>query len=101
VSVWIVERGEVINDNLAACISRGVPLLFSSVKCQIEIVDAAIKNRKSVLFFSFSHDQNQVVGHKDMINLNHLADQKSLKVRVSIEEHMFHSAFVHYFANNF
>jgi hypothetical protein len=56
ISVWIVERGESLDGE--SNLTRGIPLQFSSVKCQIEVVDAAIKNKKSVFFFSFSHDQN-------------------------------------------
>lgn len=101
VGVWIIERGETLAEDDSTNFERGVPVCFSSVKCQIEIVDAAIKNRKSVFFFSFSHDQNQVIGHQDIANLDHLADSKQLKIRVSIEEYIFHSALVHYFSNNF
>jgi len=56
ISVWIVERGETIDEE--SNLARGIPLQFSSVKCQIEVIDAAIKNKKSVFFFSYSHDQN-------------------------------------------
>jgi len=57
VSLFIVERGEVLPDEENTLnLQRGVPISFSSVKCQIEIVDPAIGGRKSVFFFSFAHD---------------------------------------------
>lgn len=36
-----------------------------------------------------------------MANLDQLGDSSKLKIRVSIEEYMFHSAMIHNFANNF
>ena len=56
ISVWILERGETITENSSSMLNKGIPIEFSSVRCQIEIVDPAIQNRKSVFFFSFSHD---------------------------------------------
>ena len=70
ISVWIVERGEPLKEENTSRMERGIPIEFSSVRCQIEIVDPGVKNRKSVFFFSYSHDLNQVIGHKEIANLD-------------------------------
>lgn len=97
VSVFLVERGDFSSQGE----SRNVPIEFSSVKVQFEITDAAYAGRKSVLFFSFGHDQNQVIGHRDIANLDNLVDPSRLTIRVAIEEYLFHSAIMHYLADNF
>ena len=60
ISIWLVERGEPESDDASASpmLRRAIPIRFSSVLCEIEVMDAAVKNRKSVIFFSFSHDKN-------------------------------------------
>lgn len=102
ISVFVVERGEALPDEEQTLnLQKSIPLAFSSVKCQFEIVDPAFSGRKSTFFFSFAHDQNQVIGHKDMANLDQLSDSSKIKIKVSIEEYVFHSALIHHLANNF
>ena len=72
ISIWLVERGEPENEEAAAptMLRRAVPIKFSSVLFELEILDPAVKNRKSVIFFSFAHDRNQVIGHKNYLTLD-------------------------------
>ena len=72
VSIWLVERGEPESEDAtaSAMLRRAIPIRFSSVLCELEVRDIAVKNRKSVIFFSFSHDKNQVIGHKNYISLD-------------------------------
>ena len=74
ISVWLVERGEPENQDAAgpAVLRRAVPIKFSSVLCELEVLDPAVKNRKSVIFFSFAHDRNQVIGHRNYLCLDQL-----------------------------
>ena len=68
---------------------------------ELEIADPGLRDRKSVIFFSFSHDKNQIIGHRNFANVNQLANQNRIKIRVKIIEHIFHSAVVHHLASTF
>lgn len=67
----------------------------------MEIDDPGVKNRKSVIFFSFCHDQHQIIGHKNFANLDQLANKDRIKIKVKVREHVIHSAMVQYFASTF
>ena len=74
ISIWLVERGEPEDQDAAAptMLRRAVPIKFSSILCELEVLDPAVKNRKTVLFFSFAHDRNQVIGHRQYLSLDQL-----------------------------
>ena len=59
ISLWIVERGEPCNEESAIdLLRRSLPIKFSSQFMELEIADPGLRHRKSVIFFSFSHDKN-------------------------------------------
>ena len=68
---------------------------------EFQIVDPGLKHRKTVIFYSFSHDKNQIIGHRNFANLSQLANKEKLTVRVKIFEHIIHSAMIHHFASIF
>ena len=53
------------------------------------------------MFFSFAHDQNQVIGHRNYISLDQLQHKTQLKIAVGMREHVLHSALVNYITINF
>lgn len=65
---------------------------------ELQIVDPGLKDRKAVIFFSFSHSSNQIIGHQNFVNLNQLMNKDKIKVHVKIKEHILHSAMMQYFA---
>jgi hypothetical protein len=74
VSIWLVERGK---SNLAVKDKEGllsvealyslIPLKFSTVLAEIELVDTGANNRKTTFCFSFAHGAMQVAGHQNFI----------------------------------
>lgn len=73
ISVWVVERGKpTITGSKPSTdtLHHLVPLKFSSTLIEIEIADSGAKNRKSTMFFSFAHGSNQIIGHRDFINMD-------------------------------
>jgi hypothetical protein len=74
VSLYLVERGLPLSFGADNDTQLGltVPIKFSSVLAQFEIVDPAFGDHKSYFFFSYAHDQHQVVGHERLINLSQL-----------------------------
>ena len=68
---------------------------------ELEIEDPGLRHRKSVIFFSFSHDKNQIIGHRNFAKVDQLANQNKIKIKVKILEHIFHSAVVHHIASTF
>lgn len=102
ISLWLVERGEPCrNLNALQVLRSAMPIKFSSQFIEMQIVDPGLKHRKSVIFFSFSHDQNQVIGHKNFAKLDQLANKDKLKIRIKLLEHIIHSAMIHHFATTF
>ena len=103
ISMWIVERGETCTqaESIINKLKRGMPVKFTSALVEMEIVDPAIKNKKSVIFYSCAHDSHQVVGHRNFIQLAQLQNKDKLTIRLNIREHIFHSAFMHYFAKHY
>ena len=103
ISIWLVERGEPENEDVAAptMLRRAVSIKFSSVLFELEILDNGVKNRKSVIFFSFAHDKSQIIGHHNYLNLDQLHNKKSLKIAVGMREHIIHSALVSHLTTNF
>ena len=102
ISLWIVERGETCNEeSVIDLLRRSLPIKFSSQFMEVEIADPGLRHRKPVIFFSFSHDKNQVIGYRNFANINQLANQGRIKIRVKILEHIFHSAVVHHLASIF
>ena len=78
-----------------------VPIRFSSVLVQFEIVDPAFGDHRSFFFYSFAHDQNQIVGHEKLMNLNQMQDKSQIKLRVYMKEFLMHSALMQYLSQNF
>ena len=103
ISIWLVERGEPENEDAAAptMLRRAVPIKFSSVLFELEILDNAVKNRKSVIFFSFAHEKSQIIGHHNYLTLDQLQNKKTLKIGVGMREHIIHSALVSNLTTNF
>ena len=103
VSLWIIERGEPEDDNATAysILRRNTPIQFSSILLELEVLDPAVQNRKTTMFFSFAHDQNQVIGHRNYISLDQLQHKTQLKIAVGMREHVLHSALVNYISTNF
>ncbi len=62
VSLYIVERGTPAGvreeENVQMQLGLTVPIKFSSILAQFEIVDPAFGDHKSYYFFSYAHDQN-------------------------------------------
>ena len=111
VSLFIVERGAPIDilpkngdkmePNLHMQLGLTVPIKFSSILTQFELVDPAFGDHKSQTFFSFAHDQHQVVGHEKLINLSQLQNKSQLKIKVMMKELIMHSALMWHMASNF
>lgn len=78
-----------------------MPIKFSSVLAQFEIVDPAFGDHKSYFFYSFAHDQHQVVGHDKLINLSQLQNKTQLKIKVMMKEFLMHSALMWHLSQNF
>ena len=57
------------NQSAMTRLKRGMPINFSSLLMEIEVADPAIKNKKSSIFYSFAHDTNQVIGHRNFLTL--------------------------------
>lgn len=71
ISIWLVERGAPCNEiNALQILRRALPIKFTSQFLELEIDDPGVKNRKSVIFYSFCHDQHQVIGHQNFANLD-------------------------------
>jgi hypothetical protein len=58
VSAWIIERGEAMNKEEDFQIGLSIPVKYSSVLIQFELLDAAFGEHKSLIFYTFSHDMN-------------------------------------------
>ena len=59
ISLYIVERGEPVSQvSSLEILRRSLPIKFSSVLLEMQIDDPGLKHRKTVIFYSFSHDQN-------------------------------------------
>ena len=102
ISLWLFERGEPCCDtNSLQILRRSVPIKFSSQFIEMQILDPGVKHRKTVIFFSFSHDKNQIIGHRNFANLQQLTNKEKLTVRVKVFEHIIHSAMIHHFASTF
>lgn len=102
ISLWLFERGEPCCDaNALQILRRSVPIKFSSQFIEMQILDPAFKHRKTVIFFSFSHDENQIIGHRNFANLDQLTNKDKMTVRVKVFEHIIHSAMIHHFASTF
>ena len=56
VSLWVIEGGAIVNKDQAALIGQSIPIRYSSVLTQFEIVDQAFGVHSSLVFFSFAHD---------------------------------------------
>jgi len=63
VSLYIVERGAPIGNmekkdevNLQMQLGLTVPIKFSSILTQFELIDPAFGDHKSQYFFSYAHD---------------------------------------------
>eukprot|EP00347_Sterkiella_histriomuscorum_P021918 403332320 len=103
VSVWILERGNVINEhsNQQPQIGLNIPIKFSSILFQFELIDAAFGEYKSLIFHTFSHDSNQIIGHEKFINLSQLKDRNEINLKVYMKEFILHSCLTHHICQNF
>lgn len=102
ISLWLVERGQPCTESDCLQVLRSsLPIQFTSQLMELQIVDPGLKDRKTVIFFSFSHSSNQIIGHQNFVNLNQLMNKDKIKVHVKIKEHILHSAMMQYFAQTF
>jgi len=99
-----VERGAPLPlDDQSTTINLGltIPIKFSSLLVQFEIVDQAFGDHRSHFFFPYAHDQNQVVGHERLINLSQMQNKGQLKLKVYMKEFLMHSALMWHISQHF
>jgi len=104
VSYYLVERGSPVIDetNRTKFISfkDKIPLNFTTVLFEVVVKDPVLE-KNSTIFFSFSHDQHQVIGHKNFFNLKQLSKKDNIELLVWIQEFPFHSAVIQYISEKF
>lgn len=107
ISAFLVERGVPLglaeNDTERNQLYLGltVPIKISSLLVQFEIVDPAFGEHKSFFFYTYAHDQNQVVGHENILNLSQMQNKNQIKIKVHMKEFLMHSALMWYMCQNF
>lgn len=76
------------------------PLNFKSVLFNVSVVDTRF-SKEFKIFYSFSKDQNQIIGCENFFNMTQLSTQDMIHLKVRIAEDILHSAVMHYLASNF
>ncbi|CDW79156.1 leucine rich repeat family protein [Stylonychia lemnae] len=103
VSLWIVERGPILDCSPDGVPQVGIsiPIKFSSMLIQFEILDAAFGEYKSLIFYTFAHDHNQIIGHQNFINISQLKEKNEINIKVHMREFILHSSLTYYISQNF
>lgn len=76
------------------------PLNFKSVLFSVSVLDSRFSKEFKV-FYSFSKDQNQIVGCKNFFNMTQLSSQDLIHLKVRVSEDILHSSVLHFLASNF
>lgn len=104
VSYFLVERGSpVINEaNRTKFIAfkDKIPLNFTTVLFEVALQDPVLE-KNSMIFFSFSHEQHQIIGHKNFFNVKQLSRKESIELLVWVQEFPFHAAVVQQVSEKF
>jgi hypothetical protein len=100
VSVYLIERGDPISDKDSQksrlhSISSMHKIMFTSALFVISVDDPQLK-KEFLIFFSFSHDQHQIIGCKEFFNAKDLGNKQSITLKVRITEMFLHSSIMHY-----
>lgn len=80
--------------------NSALQLNFKSVLFSVSVVDTKF-SKDFKIFYSFSKDQNQVIGCEKFFNMTQLSNQNMIHLKVRISEKILHSAALHYLAANF
>jgi hypothetical protein len=104
VSYYLVERGSPVIDETNRtkfiAFKDKIPLNFTTVLFEVAVKDPVLE-KNSMIFFSFSHDQHQVIGHKNFFNLKQLSKKDNIELMVWVQEFPFHSAVIQYISEKF
>lgn len=65
------------------------------------MISKSAGERSTQMFYSFAHNTNQIIGHKNFINLSKLRDGEDITFKVFIKEYLIHSSIMHTLALNF
>lgn len=76
------------------------PLNYKSVLFNVSVVDSRL-SKDFKLFYSFSKDQNQIIGCENFFNMSQLSTQDMVHLKVRISEDILHSAVLHLLSSNF
>ena len=97
VSFYLIERGpspSSCNYNMLYSLN------YTSILCDFTIRDISFE-KNGVLFFSFSNDQNQIIGYDNFFNLKQLGKKDTLNFVLWIKEYPLHSACIQHISDNF
>eukprot|EP01022_Parablepharisma_sp_SALTPOND_P021095 TRINITY_DN4030_c0_g1_i1.p1 TRINITY_DN4030_c0_g1~~TRINITY_DN4030_c0_g1_i1.p1 ORF type:complete len:1531 (+),score=144.65 TRINITY_DN4030_c0_g1_i1:90-4595(+) len=104
VSYFLVERGTPLIDETNRtkfiAFKDKIPLNFTTVLFEVVVKDPAFE-KNSVVFFSFSHDQHQIIGHKNFFNIKQLSIKNTIELFVWIQEFPLHSAVIQHITERF
>jgi hypothetical protein len=98
--ILIVERGNRMHETGKIELGQNLPISFSSLLLEFEIVDAALGDCRTTIFYSFAHDTYQIIGQKNALNISQLQNKSQLTVRVHLKDYILHSALLHYYTTN-
>lgn len=101
ISLWLVERGASLQISEKMQVGAQLPINYSSLLIEFELCDAAIGDRKTPIFFSFSHETHQIIGQQNFISIPQLQNKAQLNIKLQLKEFILHSALMHYFTSNF
>ena len=104
VSYFLVERGPPFinetNRTKFIAFKDKIPLNFTTVLFEVSIKDPGFE-KNSMIFFSFSHNQHQIIGHKNFFNIKQLSKKNNIELLVWIQEFPCHSAVIQYISEKF
>ena len=94
-SFFIIERGDSINLDKNSSLIKYNSILFEFI-----IRDTNFE-KSNQIFFSFSKNQHQIIGHKNFININQLTNKNKFHFVLYIKRFPLHSGIMQYLNDNF
>ena len=94
-SFFLIERGDSVNFD-----KNNSLINYNSILFEFVIRDSNFE-KSNQIFFSFSKNQHQIIGHKNFININQLTNRNKFHFILYIKRFPLHSGIMQYLNDNF